>query len=48
MEYLDERFPHPPLMPVDPVTRANSRLYRYRIQRDIYGLVDSMRARRGR
>ena len=39
MEYLDERFPHPPLMPVDPVTRANSRLYRYRIQRDIYGLV---------
>ena len=22
MEYLDERFPHPPLMPVDPVTRA--------------------------
>ena len=42
MEYLDERFPHPPLMPVDPVTRANSRLYRYRIQRDIYGLVDSI------
>ena len=40
MEYLDERFPHPPLMPVDPVTRANSRLYRYRIQRDIYGLVE--------
>jgi len=42
MEYLDERFPHPPLMPVDPVTRATSRLYRYRIQRDIYGLVDSI------
>ena len=42
MEYLDERFPHPPLMPVDPVTRANSRLYRYRIRRDIYGLVDSL------
>ncbi len=40
MEYLDERFPHPPLMPVDPVTRATSRLYRYRIQRDIYGLAD--------
>ena len=36
MEYLDERFPHPPLMPVDPVTRASNRLYRYRIQRDIY------------
>jgi len=42
MEYLDERFPHPPLMPVDPVTRATSRLYRYRIQRDLYGLVDSI------
>ncbi len=42
MEYLDERFPHPPLMPVDPVTRANNRLYRYRIQRDIYGLVDDL------
>ena len=26
MEYLDERFPHPPLMPVDPVSRARSRL----------------------
>ena len=25
MEYLDERFPHPPLMPVDPVARANVR-----------------------
>ena len=42
MEYLDERFPHPPLMPVDPVTRANSRIFRYRIQRDIYGLVETI------
>ena len=39
MEYIDERFPHPPLMPVDPVARANSRLYRYRIERDIYAQV---------
>ena len=39
MEYLDERFPHPPLMPVDPVSRASNRLYRYRIQRDIYDLT---------
>ena len=30
MEYLDERFPHPPLMPVDPVSRAHNRLLRYR------------------
>ena len=41
-EYLDERYPHPPLMPVDPVARANNRLYRYRIQRDIYGLSDEL------
>jgi RNA polymerase-associated protein len=38
-EYLDERFPHPPLMPVDPVTRAQFRLALYRIERDWYGLV---------
>jgi RNA polymerase-associated protein len=42
MEYLDERFPHPPLMPVDPVARANNRLYRYRLQRDFYALVDDV------
>lgn len=40
MEYLDERFPHPPLLPVYPVARANSRLLMYRIQRDWCGLVD--------
>ena len=34
MEYLDERFPHPPLMPVYPVTRSESRQYMYRIERD--------------
>ncbi|MGQ0835885.1 MAG: glutathione S-transferase N-terminal domain-containing protein [Gammaproteobacteria bacterium] len=38
MEYLDERFPHPPLMPVDPVTRAQFRLALYRIERDWYTL----------
>jgi len=42
MEYLDERFPHPPLMPVDPVTRASNRLYRYRIQRDVFDYVPSL------
>ncbi len=40
MEYLDERFPHPPLMPVDPVSRARTRLMLYRINKDIYSLVD--------
>lgn len=36
IEYLDERFPHPPLMPIDPVTRAQFRLAIYRIERDWY------------
>lgn len=39
MEYLDERFPHPPLMPVDPVQRAAARLAIYRIERDWYSLI---------
>ena len=39
MEYLDERYPHPPLMPVDPVSRANNRQLRYRIVRDLYSLA---------
>lgn len=42
MEYLDERFPHPPLMPVQPVARAYTRLWRYRIQNDWSGLVDTL------
>lgn len=40
MEYLDERYPHPPLLPVYPVARANSRLLMHRIQRDWCGHVD--------
>lgn len=42
MEYLDERFPHPPLMPVDPVTRAHSRLALYRIEKDWFSLVQDI------
>jgi len=42
MEYLDERFPHPPLMPVEPVARARSRLMLYRIDRDWYSLLDEL------
>ena len=42
MEYLDERFPHPPLFPVYPVARAHSRLWIYRIRRDWCSLVDSI------
>jgi RNA polymerase-associated protein len=40
MEYLDERFPHPPLLPVDPVSRANTRLFLYRVENDWYRLMD--------
>lgn len=36
MHFLDERYPHPPLMPVDPMTRARARLYMHRIDRDWY------------
>jgi RNA polymerase-associated protein len=39
IEYLDERFPHPPLMPVDPVTRAQFRLALFRIEKDWYSLA---------
>jgi RNA polymerase-associated protein len=39
IEYLDERFPHPPLMPVDPVTRAQFRLALFRIENDWYDLA---------
>ncbi|OUS32912.1 stringent starvation protein A ['Osedax' symbiont bacterium Rs2_46_30_T18] len=42
MEYLDERFPHPPLLPVYPVARAESRLYMHRIQKDWCVLVDQI------
>lgn len=39
IEYLDERYPHPPLMPVDPITRARFKLTMYRLERDWYSLV---------
>lgn len=42
MEYLDERFPHPPLMPVDPVTRAQFRLALYRIEKDWYATAEEI------
>jgi RNA polymerase-associated protein len=45
MEYLDERFPHPPLMPVDPVSRARTRLALYRIEKDWYDLVPALESR---
>ncbi len=42
IEYLDERFPHPPLMPVDPVSRAQFRLALFRIEKDWYGWAEEI------
>ncbi|MGS2718996.1 stringent starvation protein SspA [Paraglaciecola aestuariivivens] len=47
MEYLDERFPHPPLMPVYPVSRGQSRLTMHRIQNDWYVLAEQILAKKG-
>lgn len=44
MEYLDERFPHPPLMPVDPVVRAKTRMVLHYIEKDLYGLLDDIKS----
>lgn len=43
MEYLDERFPHPPLMPVYPVARGRTRLMMHRIEADWYILLDRIK-----
>ena len=48
MEYLDERFPHPPLLPVYPVARAQCRLLMHRIELDWSTRVDVLMAGRGR
>ena len=47
IEYLDERFPHPPLLPVYPVQRALSRLWIYRIEREWSSKLDILVAGRG-
>lgn len=47
MEYLDERFPHPPLFPVYPVARAQSRLWMHRVRREWCTLVDPLLAGEG-
>ncbi len=39
MEYLDDRYPHPSLVINDPVSRAKNRLFRYRLEREVYPLV---------
>jgi RNA polymerase-associated protein len=41
-DYLDERYPHPPLMPVDPVSRAQLRLVHHRILKDWYSVTQEI------
>jgi RNA polymerase-associated protein len=43
-EYLDERYPHPPLMPIDPLSRARLRLATVRIEKDWLPEVEVIRA----
>jgi len=43
-EYLDERYPHPPLMPVDPLSRARIRLAMQRLEIDWVPQVQAMQA----
>ncbi|MFZ2541382.1 MAG: glutathione S-transferase N-terminal domain-containing protein [Gallionella sp.] len=39
-EYIDERFPHPQLMPPDPVMRGRARLFLHRFEHELYSQVD--------
>ena len=48
MEYLDERFPHPPLLPVYPVQRALSRLWITRVEKEWSHRLDVLMAGKGR
>ncbi len=48
MEYLDERFPHPPLLPVYPVQRALSRLWITRVEREWSSRLDVLMLGKGR
>src|SRR5216684_8935653 len=43
IEYLDERYPHPPLMPVEPSARARLRSALARVRQDLFPLVASIR-----
>jgi RNA polymerase-associated protein len=47
-DYLDERYPHPPLMPVDPVSRARLRLVHHRVLRDWFPLAEEIENTVGR
>jgi RNA polymerase-associated protein len=41
-EYIDDRFPHPQLMPADPVMRARARLFLFRFEQELFAHIDSV------
>src|ERR1700741_3118939 len=45
-EYIDERFPHPQLMPADPVMRARARLMLYNLERELFDQVEALESNR--
>lgn len=47
-EYIDERFPHPQLMPADPVMRARTRLFLFNFEKELFNHVSVLEARENR
>ncbi|MGO3741189.1 glutathione S-transferase N-terminal domain-containing protein [Kerstersia sp.] len=47
-EYIDERFPHPQLMPADPLMRARTRLFLYNFEKELFSCVSVLEDRTGR
>ena len=41
-EYIDERFPHPQLMPADPVMRARARLFLHNFEHDLFSHIQDL------
>lgn len=41
-EYIDDRFPHPQLMPADPVMRARARLFLFRFENELFCNIEAL------
>jgi RNA polymerase-associated protein len=41
-EYIDDRFPHPQLMPADPVMRARARLFLFRFENELFSNIEAL------